>query len=152
MVFSFLLYSCAHACNPPMAVSPCPVPAPLCAHICQPTHICLSLCPALHPPACLCSTPANLHPTMPDHTCCGCPCLPSSAMSLLSSHFFFYFIFVFTFPVHLCLCPCAHVCVCVPVPHLCLCACACLCSHLLTCTQSHLATPVVATPACLPLQ
>ena len=151
VVFSFLLYSCAHTCNPPTAVSPCPLAAPLCAHACWPAHTCLSLHPALHLPACLCPTPANLHPTMPDHTCCGCPCLPASTMSLVSRHFFFYFIFVFTFPIHLHLCPCAHVCICVPVP-----ASMSLCLHpsVLTPADSHLihlATPVVATPACLPL-
>ena len=108
--FSFLLYSCAYICNPPTSLSPCPVPAALCVHACQPAHTCLSLCPALHPPACLHPTPANLHLTTPDHTCCGCPCLAASPMSLVSSCFSFYFIFVFTFPIHLCPCPCACAC------------------------------------------
>ena len=75
--FSFLLYSCAHICNLPTSVSPCPMPAPLCAHACQPAHTYLSLHPALHPPACLCPMPADSHLTTPGHTCCGCPCLPA---------------------------------------------------------------------------
>ena len=141
--FFFLLYSYAQICNLPASMSPCPVPAPLCAHACQPTHTCLSLHPALHPPACLCPMPADLHLTMPGCPCCGCPCLPASAMSLVISLFTLFL--------------CSHfqsACVHVPVPvPMSTSLCPCL-SVLMppTHTQSCLAAPVLAAPACLPLQ
>ena len=75
---------------------------------------------------------------MPDHTCCGCPCLPASAMSLVSSHFFFYFIFVFTFPICPCLCPCACICICIPVPTS---MSLCPCLSVLTPANLHLIMP-----------
>ena len=78
----------------------------LCSHF-QSTHICV---PVLCAHTCLCS-PADLHLIMPGHTCCGCPCLPASAMNLVSSLYIFYFILMFMFPICPHLCPCAHVCV-----------------------------------------
>ena len=88
LFFFFFLY--IHIYNPPASMSSSP---------------CLSVL-----------TPANSHLTMPGHTCCGCPCLPASTMSLMSSCFSFYFIFVFTSPICPCLCPCVHPHVCIPVP------------------------------------
>ena len=94
---------------------------------------------ALTPSTCIWSCLAT--PVVAAPTCH----LPASAMSLVSSHFSFYFIFVFTFPICPHLCPCVHTHIHIPVP---------MPSALMppTCTQSCLAVPVVATPACLPLQ
>ena len=119
---SFLFFSLIFL----FASCPCmlvPGSACLCLHPSVPSFLCLPL-------------PANLHPTMPGHTCYGCPCLPACTMSLVSNFFFFtLYLCSHLQPTHI------HV----PLP----CAHTSLCSCLLT--HTHLPVPA-SCPAsiCLP--
>ena len=112
-VFFFFFFLYVHIYNPPASVSPC-------------LHLSVLM-------------PANLHPTMPGHTCCGHPCLPLQWV---------WWVVISLLTLFLCLhFQSAHVHVPVPAPAS-MCLCPCLCALMPpTHTQSCLATL-----ACLPLQ
>ena len=116
-----------------------PMPMPVCTHTCQlvPDHAWLYLLwPPL--PTCLCNESGEwfflfyfilvlmLATCLQLYPPALCPHL--SVLMPANPHT----------PAYTCVLPCIHLPACTP--------------HLLTCTQPHLATPVVAAPACLPPQ